>query len=123
MRAGRCVGIVAAMLPTRTAFDIRPATAHDVPAVQRIIAAAFRHYETVLTPDVFAAYLEDLLDVAGRIDTAEVLVARAGDDPIGTVTFSRDGGGLGMSRPAGWSVFRALAVTPARRARGRAGRS
>ena len=51
-----------------------------------------------------------------------MLVAIADDEIVGTVTFFADGHGLGMAWPPGWSVFRALAVTPHRRSRG-AGRA
>jgi len=75
-----------------------------VPAVQRVIAEAFAQYETVLPPTIFEHYLDDLLAVAERMEHADVLVATTGDEPVGTVTFYADGGNLGMSWPAGWSV-------------------
>jgi predicted N-acetyltransferase YhbS len=103
---------------TSTGLEIRPAGTADVPAVRRIIAAAFAQYEAVLPPTVFEHYLEDLLAVGERMDHADVLLATTGDELVGTVTFYDDGGDLGMSWPAGWSVFRALAVTPRQRARG-----
>jgi hypothetical protein len=66
-----------------------------------------------------SAVLDDLLDVAGRMAAADVLVAVADEEIAGTVTRYADGHGLGMSWPPGWSVSRALAVTPPRRSHGR----
>ena len=109
---------MARMPPTSTMLDIRPAAAADVPALQRVIAAAFGQYRTTLPPTLYDVYLDDLLDVAGRIEVADVLVAIADGEIVGTVTFYADGHGLGMAWPPGWSVFRALAVVPHCRSRG-----
>jgi len=87
------------MLPTTTMLDIRPAAAADVPALQRVIAAAFGQYRATLPPDFFDVYLDDLLAVAGRIEAAEVLVAVARGEIVGSVTFYADGNGLGMGWP------------------------
>ena len=106
------------MVPTCAPLDVRPARRQDEAALLRIIAAAFRQYGAVLPAAVFDEYLTDLLDVRPRLDAAEVLVAEHHGEAVGTVTFYADGGGLGMRWPPGWSVFRALAVEPERRARG-----
>jgi GNAT superfamily N-acetyltransferase len=89
-----------------------------VPAVQRIIATAYDQYAPMMPASLFAAYLDDLLAVAPRMATADVLVAWAGDEPVGTVTSYADGATLGMGWPSGWPTFRALGVTPGRRSRG-----
>lgn len=106
------------MVSTCAPLDVRPARRQDEATLRRIIAAAFQQYDAVLPAAIFDEYLADLLDVRPRLDTADVLVAERDGEPVGTVTFYADGGGLGMSWPAGWSVFRALAVEPERRARG-----
>jgi predicted N-acetyltransferase YhbS len=103
-------------------FEIRHATAADVPALHQIIRSAFQQYEAVVGPALLAHYLADLLDVTGRVEDADVLVAERDGAPVGTVTFYRDGGELDIGWPAGWSAFRALGVESARRGRG-AGRA
>jgi predicted N-acetyltransferase YhbS len=97
---------------------IRPAATPDVPALRRIIAAAFRQYDAVLPPALFDAYLEDLLAVEERLDEAEVLVAEVAGEPVGTVAYYPDGAATGLGWPSGWPIFRALAVVPERRSRG-----
>jgi hypothetical protein len=84
-----------------TRFDIGEADLADAPILQRIIADAFRQYETIIPPHIYDAYIADLHDIAGRMETAEVLVARAGDELVGTVTFYGAGDPGGHGRPDG----------------------
>ena len=98
-------------------IEVGPATTVDVPPLKRIIAAAFHQYETIIPTHIYEAYVVDLQDVAGRMGSAGVLVARVDDEPVGTVTFY-DTADPGWSWPSRWSVLRALAVTPTRRAGG-----
>ena len=82
-----------------------------------MVAAAYREYEAALSPDLFAAYLENLLDVEGH-DGAELFVAESDGEIVGTVRFYADAGAAGFGWPPGWSALRALAVDPDHRRSG-----
>ncbi|WP_030780894.1 GNAT family N-acetyltransferase [Streptomyces sp. NRRL S-920] len=63
-------------------------------------------------------YLAVLRDVAGRAATAEVLVAEAGDEILGCVTYVPAGGPMADITRDGEAEIRMLAVSPAARGRG-----
>lgn len=94
---------------------IRPVGPAEVDAVADLCEEAYREVMGgLLTPD----YLGRLRDVAGRAASAEVLVAVAGGDVLGTVTF--------VPGPGEWAEFddphtagiRMLAVAPGAQGRG-----
>lgn len=97
---------------------IRKAGPTDEHAVRRVIASAYAEFADVLSPDLFDAYLADLLDLDSRVADATLLVAEVGGDVVGTVSFYPDAAALGFGLPAGWAAFRALAVDPAHRGLG-----
>src|SRR5215213_1023632 len=88
---------------------IRAAGPSDLPAVRRVLLAAYQEYAATLAPAMFGRYLTDILDVGSRAGAGELLV-------VGTVTFYPDAGGEELGWPAGWAGLRALGVEP--RARG-----
>src|SRR5262245_51165122 len=98
---------------------IRVATAADREPLRRVIAAAYAEFESSLPPELFRAYLCDLLDLGARATGSVQLVADLGGEVVGAVTFYPDGGAAtGFGWPAGWAALRALAVEPAHRGRG-----
>ena len=97
---------------------IREATAADEPAVRRVLDAAYREYDRVLSPDLFAAYRADLLTVTAPTSDAQLLVADVGTDVVGAVSFYPHADVSGFGMPGEWSSLRALAVAPERRGRG-----
>ena len=104
------------------AVTIRVATTADAPALRTVIARADDQYQDALSPDLFAAYLADLVDVERRANEATILVAEADGDVVGTVSLYADASRASFGWPAGWSVIRALAVEPTHRGRGTARR-
>ena len=94
-------------------LEIRSATPDEFPAVADLCAAA---YAPFLTGD--GEYLAVLRDVAPRAADAELLVAAADGELLGTVTFVPDGGPLGEIARPGETEFRMLAVAPAAQGRG-----
>ena len=97
---------------------IRDGEANDRPAIRHLLSTAYREYERVLSPDVFAAYIADLLAVTEPTSGATVVVATIDGEVIGAVGFYPDAGIAGFGMPVDWSALRALAVDPAHRRRG-----
>jgi GNAT superfamily N-acetyltransferase/mannose-6-phosphate isomerase-like protein (cupin superfamily) len=109
-----------AVLPTisDTEVEVRDAGPAELPAVRRVLLAAYWQYAEVLPPAVFGPYLTDILDVEGRARTGRVLVAEHGRKVVGTVTFYADAAAEGFGLPAGWAGLRALGVEPSARGHG-----
>jgi GNAT superfamily N-acetyltransferase/mannose-6-phosphate isomerase-like protein (cupin superfamily) len=101
-----------------TGAGVRDAGASDLPAVRRVLLAAYQEYAATLPPAVFGRYLNDLLDVEGRVGAGEVLVAEHGGRVVGTVTYYADASREGFGWPAGWAGLRALGVEPGARGLG-----
>ena len=99
-----------------TGTEVRAAVPADLPAVRRVLLAAYQEYAATLPPAVFGRYLTDILDVGSRAGAGELLVAERAGWVVGTVTYYPDAGQEGLGWPAGWAGLRALGVEP--RARG-----
>jgi ribosomal protein S18 acetylase RimI-like enzyme len=99
---------------------IRPATAHDIDALRSVIARANEDHRGAVRDGLFEAYLASALEVAGRLQTAEVLVAEIDGRIVGTITFYADANDEGMpSRfPSDTAGIRATAVDPSARGQG-----
>jgi GNAT superfamily N-acetyltransferase len=98
--------------------EVRGAGPADLPAVRRVLLAAYQQYAATLPPAVFGRYLTDILDVESRAEDGEVLVAEHGGRVVGTVTYYPDAGREGFGWPAGWAGLRALGVEPGSRGLG-----
>jgi GNAT superfamily N-acetyltransferase/mannose-6-phosphate isomerase-like protein (cupin superfamily) len=97
---------------------VRDAGASDLPAVRRVLLAAYQEYAATLPPAVFGRYLNDILDAEGRAGVGEVLVVERGGRVVGTVTYYPDASLEGFGWPAGWAGLRALGVDPGARGLG-----
>ena len=89
-------------------LTIRPVAPGEFAAVADLCAAAYAPF--VADDHAYAAVLRD---VPRRAAEAEVLVAAAGPQILGTVTFVPDGGPLGEIAGPDEAEFRMLAVDPA----------
>jgi predicted N-acetyltransferase YhbS len=98
--------------------EVRDAGRSDLPAVRRVLLAAYQEYATALPPAVFGRYLAEILDVEGRFGSARLLVAGHGGRVVGTVTYYDDAAAEGLGWPAGWAGLRALGVEPPARGLG-----
>lgn len=98
-----------------TGLEVRLATPDEYEAVGQITLDAYVA-DGFLTPgDGYAAHLRNAAD---RADKAELFVAAAGGEVLGTVTFCPPGSSYReVSRPD-QGEFRMLAVSPAARGRG-----
>jgi GNAT superfamily N-acetyltransferase len=108
---------------------VREARAAEVDETARVLASAFEQYRppTLDSPDreVFDRYLEQVVDVRARLDSAILFVAIEGGRVLGTGTLYPPGRAVvytntGEERawPSEWASLRLLGVDPAHHRRG-----
>jgi GNAT superfamily N-acetyltransferase len=99
---------------------INPGAVDEIGQIRAVIAAANEQFRGDLPADPFRKYLESAMDVVGRLDGGEVLVAVVDDRLVGSITFYREAADEGMpvSLPPDVAGIRATAVHPAARGRG-----
>ena len=103
--------------PTVAPF-VRAAVPADHPAIREVVIAAYRQYADLIPPDVFTAYLADLLDLDTHARHGRLFVVEAGERVCAFAAFYPDG--LTQGFPPGWVSGRALAVHPDARGNGAA---
>ncbi len=100
-------------------MNIRNARIEELDEVAQVISAAYHQYSAIIPPEQWQPYLNNLIDVRGRLDKAELIVAEEDGRILGAVTFFPDGA---ASTEEGWtedySGIRILAVPPDARGRG-----
>ena len=96
-------------LSPNPSIEIRLAEARDAAAIAFLLAAAFAEYQSLYTPDGYAATAITGDKVLGRIEEGPVWVALSGELIIGTVSVVLKGKSL---------YLRGMAVLPAARAQG-----
>ncbi|HSL76462.1 MAG TPA: GNAT family N-acetyltransferase [Candidatus Limnocylindrales bacterium] len=106
------------MAPTQ--LLIRPAGETDIADLRTVIARANEPFRGMVGAGLFASYLTSAMDVAGRLEEAEVLAAELDGRVVGTITYYRDASdeGIPVRFPDGTAGIRATAVEPAARGRG-----
>ena len=92
---------------------IRDARAEELDLVALLIRDAYQEYQATIPPEVWEGYSRDIMDVRGRLDTSELIVAEHAGSLVGAVTFypnksPTEQGGW----PTGWTGIRLLAVHP-----------
>jgi len=107
-------------MQTMAQSAIRPATPLDIDSVRYVIARANEGHRGAVRDGLFEAYMASALDVAGRLQAGEVLVAEVDGRIVGTITFYADANDEGMpSRfPSNTAGIRATAVDPRARGQG-----
>ena len=105
--------------PTTVPF-VRAAVPADYPAIREVVIAAYRQYADLVPPDIFSAYLADLLDLNTHARHGRLLVVEADQWICAFGAFYPDASVQGVGLPAGWASGRALAVHPAARGNGAA---
>lgn len=98
--------------------EVRDAGGSDLPAVRRVLLAAYQEYAMALPPAVLGRYLAEILDVEERLGNGRLLVAEHGGRVVGTVTWYDDAATEGLGWPSGWAGLRALGVEPSARGLG-----
>jgi predicted N-acetyltransferase YhbS len=100
------------------AVSVRDALTAEHDAIRKVLAAAYREYDTVLSARGFEVYLNDLLDLDSRAEIGSLVVAERAGRVVGTVTYFEDAAVEGFGWPSGWAGLRALGVDPAMRGLG-----
>jgi GNAT superfamily N-acetyltransferase len=104
----------------KTELVVRDAVPADYPAIRDVVIAAYRQYADLIAPDVFSAYLADLLDLDLHARHGRLLVVEADQWVCAFAAWYPDASVQGVGLPAGWVSGRALAVHPAARGTGAA---
>ena len=101
-----------------TGVAVHCAGGSDLPAVRRVLLAAYQEFATALPPAVFGRYLAEILDVEERSGHGRLLVAEHAGRVVGSVTYYDDAAAEGLGWPAGWAGLRTLGVDPSARGLG-----
>lgn len=87
--------------------------------MSQLVRDAYHEYKNSLPASAWESYLEDIMDVRGRLAVSELIVAEEHGRLVGTVTLYLKG--LRSSQegwPVDWASIRLLAVHPTYRGRG-----
>ena len=103
---------------SRKMIEVRPAVAADLPAVHRIVSAAYAEFKPWLTPANWARMTSNIAKVVEPGAPGRLRVGQLGDQLAGTVTYLPPGPKDYQRVPPEWAVIRVLAVDPALRGRG-----
>ena len=96
---------------------LRDARPDELDSVALLLRDAYLEYEKFLPRDTWQYYLEDIMNVRGRLGAADLIVAELEGELAGTVTlYLKPSAESGW--PAGWAGVRLLAVHPSYRGKG-----
>lgn len=106
-------------------ISVRVAAEDDVESARRVLQAAYSEYESAFPSANWVTYLRDILDLEGRADASELLVAELDGRVVGCVSYFPPGSKASYPSdafserwPDDWGAFRLLAVDPAARGHG-----
>ncbi len=92
---------------------IRDAKPKELDDVSLLLRDSYQQYQIFIPPERWKAYLEDIMDVPGRLGESDLIVAEIDDLLAGCVTLYLDAAkSFPEAWPAGWAVARLLAVHP-----------
>src|SRR5947207_622100 len=97
---------------------VRPARPSDHDVIREVVRAAYWQYEPVTGSELFARYIEDLLDFEGHSRHGQLIVAELDGTVRASGAFYPDVSVQGLGWPRGWAGGRALAVHPDARGHG-----
>jgi GNAT superfamily N-acetyltransferase len=98
---------------------VRAAGADELDQVALLLKAAYQEYEETIPPDVWQAYLENIMDVRSRLAEAELIVAELNGRLTGAVTlYLKPSGSPDSIWPEDWAGIRLLGVHPSYRGHG-----
>ena len=103
-----------------TGLVVRDAVPADYPAIRAVVLAAYGQYADLIAPDIFSAYLADLLDLETHARHGRLFVVEADQWVCAFGAWYPDASVQGVGLPPGWASGRALAVHPAARGNGAA---
>lgn len=106
-------------------ISVRVAAEQDVEPARGVLRAAYSEYESAFPAANWVTYLQDILDLEGRADASELVVAELDERVVGCVSYFPPGSKASYPSdafserwPTDWGAFRLLAVDPAVRGRG-----
>ncbi len=100
-------------------LQIRNALTDEMDEVAQLLKNSYQQYEKSVPSDVWASYADDIMNVRGRLNDAELLVAELDGRLAGSVTlYLKAPESSEEGWPAGWAGVRLLGVHPAYRGRG-----
>jgi GNAT superfamily N-acetyltransferase len=106
-------------------IQVRLAADDDVEPARTVLGAAYSQYESYFPSENWTPYLADILDLEGRADASELIVAELDGRVVGCVSYFPPGAktsypsdSLSEHWPVNWSAVRLLAVDPSSRRAG-----
>ena len=106
-------------------IEVRTGGAEDKDAARSVLEAAYSEYVPAFPPENWATYIKDILDLEGRADESELLVAEHDGRLVGCVSYFPPGSKASYPSdafserwPDDWGAFRLLAVDPQARGLG-----
>jgi GNAT superfamily N-acetyltransferase len=98
---------------------LREARSDELDDISLLIRDAYQQYENSLPPEAWKSYVEDMMDVRGRLSESQLIVAETDGQLAGAVTLYLEAEhSIQEGWPSGWAGIRLLAVRPAYRGRG-----
>jgi ribosomal protein S18 acetylase RimI-like enzyme len=111
--------VSAADIPAGSEPKLRDARPEELDEVGRLLAVVYGSFRPHLPPEVWPAYIGEIVDVRARLADSELVVAADAGRLVGTVAFFPDASRSALERwPEGWASIRTLAVIPEARGRG-----
>jgi ribosomal protein S18 acetylase RimI-like enzyme len=100
-------------------LSIRNARLDELDQAAVLIRDSYKQYENSINPAVWKSYVENMMDVRGRLGIAELILAEMEGRLVGTVTLYPKGSNSSTEGwPPSWAGIRLLGVHPAYRGRG-----
>ena len=106
-------------------ISVRVAHSEDVEPARAILGKAYAEYEAFFPAENWRPYLADILDLEGRAEASELMVAEADGTIVACVSYFPPGAKMSYPSdsfsehwPEEWAAFRLLAVDPAARGKG-----
>ena len=99
--------------------EVRIARDEDVEPARAILASGYAEYKDSFRPENWERYRADIIDLEGRAEASELLVATRDDTVVGCVSYFPPGAKASYPSdsfsehwPADWAAFRLLSVDP-----------
>ena len=104
---------------------VRIAGADSFEGARSVLRAAYSEYASAFPPENWTPYLHDILDLEGRSDASELVIAERDGRVVGCVSYFPPGSKASYPSdsyserwPEEWAAIRLLAVDPAARGAG-----